>query len=99
MGQLVGFQGQLEGSDGQLEASEGQLEGPEGQPAVSEGQPKGDGQIDKQTEFLPILQDFVPSQRTNKNFSLFYRSLSPFGVAAQKQKEIKKIGRKRKIKF
>ena len=56
----MGFQGQLEGSDGQLEGSEGQLEGPEGQPAVSEGQPKGNGQMDKQTEFFPILQVLVP---------------------------------------
>ena len=59
-GQLVEFQGQLEGSDGQLEGSEGQLEGPEGQPAVSEVQKKGDGQMDKQTEFFPILQVLVP---------------------------------------
>ena len=60
----------LEGSDGWLEWSEGWLEGSEGQPAGSEGQlagckghPEGgrtNRQTDGQTEFLPILQDFVP---------------------------------------
>ena len=45
--------------------SDGQLEGSGGQPAGSEGQPEGgraEKRTDKQTEFLPILQDFVPSR-------------------------------------
>ena len=57
----------LEGSEGQLEGSEGQPAGSEGQPAGSEGQPEGgqmdgrtDGRTYVRTEFLPILQDFVP---------------------------------------
>ena len=62
-GLLEGSEGWLEGSEGQLEGSEGQPAGSEGQPAGSEGQPEGgrtDGRTDVRTEFLPILQDFVP---------------------------------------
>ena len=64
-GWLEGSEGQLEGSEGQLEGSEGQPAGSEGQPAGSEGQPEGgrtDVRRDRRTEFLPILQDFVPSR-------------------------------------
>ena len=65
-GLLEGFEGLLEGSEGWLEGSEGQPAGSEGQPAGSEGQPEG-GRPYEQTEFLPILQDFVPVAR---NYSL-----------------------------
>ena len=54
----------LQGLKGQPAGSEGQPAGSEGQPAGSEGQPEGggrtDGRADGRTEFLPILQDFVP---------------------------------------
>ena len=53
-------------SEGQHAGSESQPAGSEGQPAGSEGQPEEGwtdiwmyGQIDRRTEFLPILQDFV----------------------------------------
>ena len=54
-------------SEGKLEGFEGLLEWSGGQPAGSEGQPEGgwtdvrtDGRTDVRTEFLPILQDFLP---------------------------------------
>ena len=54
------------------------MEGSEGQPIGSEGQPEGgaDGWVDRQI-------DGETSGWTNgRNFSLFYRTLSPVGAAA-----------------
>ena len=47
------------GSKGHVEVSEGQAEGSEGQPG---GDVRTDVRTDGRTEFLPILQDFVPSR-------------------------------------
>ena len=57
----MGSEGQPKGLEGLSEGSEGLLEGPEGLPG---GRGRWtdvptDGQTDSQTEFLPILQDFV----------------------------------------
>ena len=59
-------EGQLKESMGQLEVSVGQLEGIEGELKGSESQLEGSerasqGLTDGQTEFLPILWNFVPS--------------------------------------
>ena len=67
MGLSKGSEGQVVGSEGQPEESEGfegQLGGSEGAPEGSESQPWGwtDGRTYIRTGFLPILQDFVPSQ-------------------------------------
>ena len=88
-GLLEGSEGWLEGSEGQLEGSGGQPTGSEGQPAGSEGQPEGGA--DGRTEFLPILQDFVPCRgRCPATFCDFTTSkrqgkgtadlMMPFGV-------------------
>ena len=64
--------------------SEGQPEGCEGQPEGSEGQPEG-------SESLPGgtygCKDVRTDVRTDvRNFSLFYRTMSPLGAAAQKER-------------
>ena len=74
-------EGQLEGSEGLLEGSEGQLVGSEGQLVGSEGQPRGDGRTDGRTN--------------GRKISPFYRTSSPTGTAAQKERQdyIDYIGR------
>ena len=81
-GLLEGSEGWLEGSEGQPAGSEGQLEGSGGQPAGSEGQPEG-GHTDVRTDV--------------RNFSPFYRTLSPVGAAAQKAEKVKEKTKRRKI--
>ena len=66
----LGIEGLPEGSKGLPEESQGQSEGSKGLPEMPEGLPGGPGgvrmygrtykQTDGRTEFLPILQDFVP---------------------------------------
>ena len=55
-----GSGGLPEGSKGLLEGPEGLPEGPEGLPGGSRGDGRMYGRTDGRTEFLPILQDFVP---------------------------------------
>ena len=65
-----GSEGLPEGSEELPEVYQGQIEGSEGLPEGSEGLPGGLGGTDGRTEFLPILQDFVPSRgRCPKNGS------------------------------
>ena len=74
----MGSEGQPEGIEGLPKGFGGRLEGSGGLPTGSEGLPdgpeglwtKGDGHIDVPTDI--------------QNFSLFYRTSSPFGTAAQK---------------
>ena len=78
-------------------------EGPESLPEGPEGLPGGwvgmDGPMDKQTEFLLILQDFVPCRgrcpkRQKKRFQIMLSQenntrvldLSPLGLKANKKK-------------
>ena len=95
-GQLKGSESQLIGSEGQREGFQRQLEGSDGQLERSKGQLKGPEGHSAVSEGQP---GGASQGMDEQNFSPFYRSLSPLRVAAQKQKEVKKIGVKNRLIF